>query len=228
MHRLFVIPLAMAATGILPALSLTGSAQAQPVGTPASNLKPIDLRSVIAPALPVPPVPSADPPSAFLIVARSAAELGRTGEAQEALERAETRLLDRDDDLPAQAASVPNSQQAVVAIGVALQALATHDRQAAIIAIDDAIAAADRATPQVAAATPPATTVAPAVPVAPPPPQPVITRALLPGHWALQGTCYVWVPPETIPRRVQSAALAPGAYVWRDGAYVWLPTHYAN
>ena len=59
-------------------------------------------------------------------------------------------------------------------------------------------------------------------------PEPVITRALLPGHWALHGARYVWIPPETTLRRVQSAGLVPGSYVWRNGAYVWVPTHYAN
>jgi hypothetical protein len=60
------------------------------------------------------------------------------------------------------------------------------------------------------------------------PPEPVITRALLAGHWALDGAQYVWIPPETIPRQVQSAGLVPGTYVWRNGAYVWVPTHYEN
>jgi hypothetical protein len=232
MQRRSVISLALAATGILAALWLTGATQAQPVTRPASNTTPYDARSVIAPALPVPLVPSADPPFAFLTAARSAVVVGRTGKAQEALERAETRLLDR--NLPSAAAAVPDNQQAVLAIGAARRALAAHDRQAAIIAIDDALAAADR--PEVTVATIPATIVPPpAVSLAtPPPPQPVITRepvitrALLPGHWALQGARYVWVPPETTLRRVQSAGLVPGAYVWRNGGYVWLPTHYEN
>jgi hypothetical protein len=231
MQRRSVISLALAATGILSALWLTGATQAQPVTRPANNITPYDARSVIAPALPVPPVPSADPPSVFLTAARSAVAVGRTGEAREALERAETRLLDR--DLPSATASVPNNQQAVLAIGAARRALAAHDRQTAITAVNDALAAADR--PEVTVATIPATFVPPAVPLAPPPPpqpvitrEPVITRALLPGHWALQGARYVWVSPETTLRRVQSAGLVPGADVWRNGAYVWVPRHYAN
>ena len=55
----------------------------------------------------------------------------------------------------------------------------------------------------------------------------LITRSLRPGHWALQGARSVWVPPETVLRRVQSVALIQGRYVWRNGAYVWVPTHYA-
>jgi hypothetical protein len=59
-------------------------------------------------------------------------------------------------------------------------------------------------------------------------PQPVITRALLAGHWTLHGARYAWTPPETRLRPVQSAGVVPGTYVWRDEAYVWVPTHYAN
>jgi len=59
----------------------------------------------------------------------------------------------------------------------------------------------------------------------PAPPIAVTTRALLPGHWALHGSQYVWVPPETRLREVQTAALAQGSYVWRNGSYVWAPAH---
>jgi hypothetical protein len=214
MHRRSITPFILAATGILPGFWL-GAALAQPVDRPARNITSCDTRSVIALRLPVPLVPSADPPSVFLTAARSAVMVGRTGEAEEALERAETRLLDR--TLPSPAASLPDNQQAVLAISAARRALAAHNRPATITAIDDALAAADR--PQVAAAIAPA----PAAPRAPPPQQRTITRALLPGRWALHGARYVWVPPETTLRRVQSAGLVPGAYVWRKGAYVWVP-----
>jgi len=60
------------------------------------------------------------------------------------------------------------------------------------------------------------------------PPISVTTRALLPGHWALQGSDYVRVPPETRLRAVQAAPLVQGSYVWRNGSYVWVPTHYSN
>jgi hypothetical protein len=62
----------------------------------------------------------------------------------------------------------------------------------------------------------------------PPPPFSVTTRALLPGHWALNGSDYVWVPPETRLRAVQAAPLVQGSYVWRNGSYVWEPMHYSN
>jgi hypothetical protein len=62
----------------------------------------------------------------------------------------------------------------------------------------------------------------------PAPPISVTTRALLPGHWALHGPNYVWVPPETRLRELQTAALVQGGYVWRNGSHVWMPTHYAE
>jgi hypothetical protein len=60
------------------------------------------------------------------------------------------------------------------------------------------------------------------------PPISVTTRALLPGHWALHGSNYVWVPPETTLREVRNAALVQGGYVWRHGSYVWVPPHYVD
>ena len=228
MRRRSVPSLLLAATRVLPVLLGSEAALAQPLNLLPSNIGPSDTRSLIAPALPVPPVPSSDPPSLFLSAARRAVLAGRTGEAQEALERAETRLLDR--DLGSANTLRPDNQQAVLAIGAARRALAARDRQGAIVAIDDALASADR--PRFVSEPAPKTTVVPAPAVLPPSPvlepEPVITRALLPGHWTLHGARYVWIPPETRLRRVQTAGLVPGAYVWRDGAYVWVPAHYAN
>jgi hypothetical protein len=230
MRRRSVIRLTPFVPGGCLGLLLTG-AQAQPLNRPASNIAPSDTRTVIAPALPAPALPSADPPSAFLIAARRAVVIGRTGEAQEALERAETRLLGRDVS-PALDAAVANDgvqHQAVLAIGTARRALAAHDRAAAIDAIDVALAADNRPLPEVKPEAVPATVKArPTLRAPVPPPEPVITQALLPGHWALHGARYVWVPPETRLRAVQSAAVVPGTYLWRNGAYVWVPTHYAN
>ena len=213
MQRRSIIPFILAATGVLPGFWPTGAAAGQPI--------------MVAPGLSVPMVPSADLSSVFLTTARKAVVLGHTGEAREALERAETRLLDRALPSPA-AASLPDTQRAGLAIGTARRALAAHDRPAAIAAIDGALASAGR--PQFAVAAAPLMNIAPAADRAPPLPQqqPVITRALLPGHWALQGARYVWIPPETKLRRVQSAGLVPGANVWHSGAYVWVPAHYEN
>jgi hypothetical protein len=62
----------------------------------------------------------------------------------------------------------------------------------------------------------------------PAPPISATTRALLPGHWTLQGSNYVWVPAETRLREVQTLALVQGGYVWRNGSYVWVPAYYAK
>ena len=62
--------------------------------TQASNIAPSDTRSTVAPRLPAPPVTDAAPRQ-LLADARTALANGQTGAAQEALERAETRLLNR-------------------------------------------------------------------------------------------------------------------------------------
>ena len=97
------------------------------------------------------------------------------GEAEEALERAETRFLDR--DVAMSHMQEPEKQRAVLDIAVARQALAAGDHPGALRAIDDAIAASDL----VARPAPPHPAAAVAAP-APPGPPPA-TRALLPGHW---------------------------------------------
>jgi hypothetical protein len=53
------------------------------------------------------------------------------------------------------------------------------------------------------------------------PEQPTITYALLPGYWQLQGSQYIWVPPETIPRPVTHWRFVEGLYVWRGGEWIW-------
>ncbi len=211
--------------------------------TRAANLAALHTRSVVGPALPVPPTPPSDPPREFLLAARIAVLAGRTGEAQEALECAETRLLDR--VTPPSLIAVPDGQRVVQDIAAAWRALAAHDRAAAISAIDAALAADTRVTRSASlqstvVATQPPTQLAPpaVIDVQPPPvvyvqpppavaaaPPPTANYALLPGHWALHGARYVWVPPETTLRRVQAADQVPGRYVWRNGAYVWVPPH---
>lgn len=72
---------------------------------------------------------------------------------------------------------------------------------------------------------PPEAQVAPA-PVGPPP-SPPVTYAMLPGHWQLRGSRYVWIPPDRRPRRVVDRAVVPNQYVWiwRDGQWVFVPQH---
>ena len=137
-----------------------------PTGAPAGNGQQPYTRSAIATGLASPTLPTDAPPGVFLEAARTALQDGRTGEAQEALERAETRLLDRPVG-PAQV-DAPDNTRAVLDIGVARQALAVRDRPGAIRAIDDALAAsalAARPMPPVPVALSPAVVPAPAPPV---------------------------------------------------------------
>ena len=90
----------------------------------ASNIAASDTRSEIAPRLPDPATAS-NTPEAYLAAAQSALASGKTGAAQEALERAETRLLSRSTD-PSAAAN-PADMPMVQQIGQARQALATRD-----------------------------------------------------------------------------------------------------
>jgi hypothetical protein len=80
---------------LLGALLPTAGYPANPVSDKASNIAPADTRATIAPELPPPPVPDNASPLAFLHAARAALAHGKTGQAQEALERAEARALDR-------------------------------------------------------------------------------------------------------------------------------------
>ena len=86
----------LACISLLGTVALPLSAySAVPVSNKASNVLPDDTRSTIAPALPVPPLSDNASPLDFLNFARDALAHRRTGEAQEALERAEARALDR-------------------------------------------------------------------------------------------------------------------------------------
>ena len=82
--------------------------------------------SAIAAKLPSPALDENAGPVEFLRVAESALAAGRTGEAQEAMEMAQTRLLIR--AVPLGTTGVPSDQPAVKLVSQALQALAEGDR----------------------------------------------------------------------------------------------------
>jgi len=93
------------------------------------------------------------------------------------------------------------------------------------------------AGPRLAAAQPnephPTAVMSAPLPVAPTPPsvvQPMVTSALLPGHWQLEGARYVWVPPDKEPRPVVYRPLIEGRYVydWGAGSWVWNPLHFGG
>jgi hypothetical protein len=214
----------VALAALAPAAAAPASAQpidllgSPTVTAPPKDTAPSDTRAASALPLLGPSLPADEPRRAFLEAARRALEAGRIEEAREALERAETRLLNAP-TAPVQASS-PERQDAVLAIGEARRALAAHDRQGAIRAIDDALAAATLGA-RVTTPSPP-----PVAPTQPAPDQPSVTYALLPGHWQLQGAQYVWVPPEIDPRPVAYWRFVQGRYVWRGGEWVWAPANY--
>ena len=120
-------------TGARPG-NVIGTGNSLPVSSRASNISPADTRSLIAPRLPLPPVPEGAPPRQFLLAARQALQSGQTGMAQEALERAEARQLDR--SVAPSRASEPITGPVVTQISNARQALGRGDIGGAIGIID--------------------------------------------------------------------------------------------
>jgi hypothetical protein len=180
-----------------------------------------DTRAPVSAALPIPPSRPEASASRFLGTARQVLTAGRVGEAEEALERAETRLLQ------SSARPLPNrspaGERAVREIDIARRAVASGDREGALRAIDNALAAE-------ALAAHPKSLAAPSGPVAPvprAPPPPMVTYGALAGHWQLEGPRYVWVPPETVLRPVEYRPLIQSryVYVWREGRWVWVPAY---
>ncbi len=112
----------------------TGEVRAS--STEAANISAADTRSNIAPALPTPQA-AGDSTQAYLRAARSAIEAGQTGAAQEALERAESRALDR--DVAPSEAGAPAQSPTIQQIGEARQALSVGNPQAALQAIAAAL-----------------------------------------------------------------------------------------
>lgn len=114
-----------------------GVGQSFPLSPNASNTGAGDVRSAIAPTLPAPDVGEDATPQQLLAAARQALLAGRTGQAQEALERAQTRLLDR--DTPLFQTNRPSDHPAVARISAALRAVGAGDRAGAMRAIDEAL-----------------------------------------------------------------------------------------
>jgi hypothetical protein len=124
-------------TGARPGNEI-GTGSSLPLSDRASNLGPGDTRSSIAPNLPSPLASEDAPVQAYLQAARSALIAGRTGEAQQALEMAETRALDR--SVPLFQTSTPSRNPLVDKIGQALGAMGARDRGRAVQIIDEALA----------------------------------------------------------------------------------------
>ncbi len=134
-----VPPGANPATGARPGNDI-GTGMSLPMSTHASNIDAADTRSRIAPNLPSPPIGPNAGPADYLRAAQSSLQAGRTGEAQQSLEMAQTRLLDR--SVPMGQTNNPTDNPAVTQISQALKALAAGDRAGAMQSIQAAIPAA--------------------------------------------------------------------------------------
>ena len=106
----------------------TGAGPGEPESRHASNIDRADTRSGIAPALPMPPV-RGNSPEDYLAAADRALAHHQSGEAQEALERAETRLLDR--SVPMGEGNMPMHDPRLTQIRDARMAIANRDWNAA-------------------------------------------------------------------------------------------------
>jgi hypothetical protein len=221
-------------------MALTGTAAA---GQPINLLAPPSLVVGVAvqqAPLP-PPVAAAPAPAApaiqvssygaavpYLDGAQRALEGARYAAARVALEQAETRLLN--DGATPDGSTISAGGQALTQVRLARDATIHHDRRTALTAIALAIAAAQQPLlPQpvpveVQSVSPPPATVA----TLPAPPPPMITKALLPGHWQLGSWQYHWVPPETQLRTVETRPWVQGHYVWQGGEWTWVPSHYGD
>lgn len=138
----WVPPGADPATGARPGNDI-GTGMSMPMSDKAGNIGPDNMASPIAARLPPPPVDENAPVQALLIAARGALATGRTGEAQEALEMAETRALDR--SVPLFQTTAPIDDPLVAGIDKVLHALGGGDRLEAMRLLEAAIAAS--ATP---------------------------------------------------------------------------------
>jgi hypothetical protein len=115
-----------------------GIGQSLPLSNNASNNTTTDTTSTIAPTLPSTETGPAGTARAFLMEARAAlVATGRTGQAQQALEMAETRSLDR--VVPPDESSGPSRSEVVGQISAARRALANGDIVQALSHIDLAL-----------------------------------------------------------------------------------------
>ena len=98
------------------------------------------VRDTVLSPLPPPDLPEGAKPSDQLRAAEGALAAGRTGEAEESLERAQTRMLDRSVALGQ--TNTPSDNPTVGQISQARQALEAHDRAGCLQLIQAAITSA--------------------------------------------------------------------------------------
>ena len=124
------------ATGARPGNEI-GTGSSLPYSEKAGNISPQDTTSVIAPNLPSPSIGENATVRDYLQAARTALLVGNTGEAQQSLEMAETRALDR--SVPLGQTGVPSKNPLVDEIRQALQALSSGDRGSAVRIIESTL-----------------------------------------------------------------------------------------
>jgi len=129
-------PMVDSATGARPGHE-PGVGISLPMSTNASNIGPRDTRSSIAPTLPDADASESADTMEFLRAARVALVAGRTGQAQQSLEMAETRALDR--SVPQGQTNTPTASPFVAHIRGARLALSNHDNDKAIQLVDEAL-----------------------------------------------------------------------------------------
>jgi hypothetical protein len=115
-----------------------GVGDSLPRSNKASNIGAADTRTAIAPTLPPANVGENDGVSDYLRAARSSLAAGKTGEAQQELEMAETRVLDR--SVAADQAATPSNSPLAARIREAREDLGNGDTQGAMEMIDRALA----------------------------------------------------------------------------------------
>jgi hypothetical protein len=102
-----------------------GTGESGPASSQASNIDAADTHSDIAPHFPSPKLGENASPASYLKAAETALNQHQSGEADQALEMAETRLLDR--STPVADASQPDQSGMVRQVSDARQALARKD-----------------------------------------------------------------------------------------------------
>ncbi len=129
-----VVPTTDARPGHIP-----GEGESLPLSSKASNIGSSDTHNAIAPTLPASDVGIDGSIQAYLLEARQDLSVaGRTGQAQQALEMAESRALSR--VIPPGEASGPSNSALVSQISAARTALGNSDTVSAIRQIDLALA----------------------------------------------------------------------------------------
>ena len=117
-----------------------GTGESGPASSTASNISEADSHSAIAPHLPAPPGGMNAGPWNYLRDADRALAHHQTGQAQQALEMAETRLLDR--STPVDQANQPAQGPEIIQVNQARKALGAGDIAGARSAIHTALAGA--------------------------------------------------------------------------------------